>query len=42
LPSYEDVENRINEIGAEMKTIGIWQAKPIDPEKLNCKNAWTL
>jgi uncharacterized protein YqcC (DUF446 family) len=42
MPAYETVEKKINEIEAEMKKIGIWQAGPIAPEKLKCKKAFCM
>lgn len=42
MPSYETVGQKIDQIEAEMKRIGIWSQNPIEPEKLNCKEAFCM
>jgi uncharacterized protein YqcC (DUF446 family) len=39
-PSYDEVERRINEIEAEMKSIGYWQDDPLPPEAYNFTRAF--
>ena len=42
MPDYAVVEEKIGRIEAEMKRIGIWQEKPIEPERLECKQAFCM
>lgn len=41
-PSYETVAAKISEIEAEMKRVGLWQEKPLDPEQYNFTRAFAM
>lgn len=41
-PTYELVENKLNEIEAEMKRIGYWREEPLPDEMYNFSQAFAM
>jgi len=39
-PSYEVVAQKLDQIEAEMKRVGLWQDKPLDPEQYDFRAAF--
>jgi uncharacterized protein YqcC (DUF446 family) len=39
---YQDVQTKLDEIVAEMKRIGFWQAEPLKPEQYDFRSAFAL